>query len=134
MVIETDIQHIGTDEDPNGHYSEGDDANFSFETTDTNDEEVDLSNISEAVWFFSHSKHNKSSIVEKTLTGGDITVDNDDGNLNKQSRVVVSISGSDTDEYGGDEYYHELEITDSAGSKETASKGDFKIQPSPNDP
>ena len=134
MTIATDNVGIGTDGDGEGHYVEGDDAEFAFEVTDESGAEVDLSSVTEITWLFADSEYSDTTHAEKTQSGGGITVDDDGGNLSEQSRVVVSVAGADTDGFGGDSYYHELEIEDAAGDKETAAKGTFVIRDSPNDP
>jgi hypothetical protein len=134
MTIATDNVGIGTADDSNGDYVEGDDAEIAFRVTDTDGDEVDLSNAQEITWLYAESEYGDSSLAEKTQSGGGISVDDAGGDLSQQSRVVVSVAGSDTDGNGGDTYYHELEITDASGDKETAAKGEFVIQDSPNDP
>jgi len=131
MTIATDHVGIGTDDDSNGDYVGGDDADFAFLVTDTDGNEVDVSNANSIEWIIAESKYEDTNIIQKTQSGGGITVD-DGGSLSKQSRVVVHVDGSETEDFGGS-YYHELEITDADGDKETSAKGPFVAQDSPND-
>lgn len=127
MDIEKDTVHIGTQRDPYGKYYEGDDAIYTFPVTDPDGNEVDVSSADSIEWGFKEEDFYDGTIVSYTVSGGGITVTDNDGELSKQSYVEVRVQGNDTVDLGGYDYFHRLIITDSEGSKQVAAAGEYYI-------
>lgn len=91
------------------------------------DSEGDLKDLSGADIVFGLAAYpGESVIVEKTITGGGVSITDAAGGV-----LQVTLQPSDTESLGspdGTEYYYEIEVTDSDSITQTVTTGTITLQ------
>lgn len=65
-----------------------------------------------------YERYTRTSVVSKSTTDGDITITDGANGV-----FEIAIDGSDTQSLDGGRYKHEAEVTDSAGTTKTVTRG-----------
>jgi hypothetical protein len=103
------------------HYA-GDSLTLGVTTKTPSGEVVDLTN-SDIAWVLAESVSASPAVSKDTAGGGIVVTDALNGEFE------IKIDPSDTESLSGT-YYHEAELTDSAGNESTILVGDFVIKES----
>ena len=77
------------------------------------------------LWRVSTGPDSETSIIEKTLAAGEISLGNEDGT---DDRIDIDLDATDTDDLGGNVYYHECRVTDASAEPFVVSAGRFEIE------
>lgn len=110
-------QNVGGSDDP---YFAGDSLEITITVDDADGNDKDLSGASVS-WALAE-KPGGAAVLDGSSTGVTVSVTNA-----ATGEVTVTIAGGTTDDLVGS-YYHELEVTDSAGDVDTVARGRFDVE------
>jgi hypothetical protein len=99
---------------------QGDTKRLAVSVTDPDGTAVSLVSVQSVRWWVAKKVTSTSRLIEKALASG-ITVTNA-----AEGKLVITLSPADTAQLAGD-YYHELEVIDSAGDIGTVLRGTLTV-------
>ena len=85
---------------------------------------VNLTGATDIRWVVKRNEDDATALITKTLASGITTLDQ----ILHAGEFTITLDPEDTEDLGGASYYHEAEVTDSAGDPSTVTRGILTIK------